>query len=137
MKKSIRRTCVALCASLLVAAGGLTAYASDVFNYWSVILPPWRNAVDITDGFYSGKTSGLVRVNSMGGGYNSMYFLFRAQHGDIWTDVSSAPTVYISSYYSSVLLNKYVSKGTRLMLVGGNDTPTYVNVAAQGEVMMP
>lgn len=136
MKKSIRRTCVALCASLLVAAGGLTAYAMSGSYYWRAMLPSFRNGVDLQDGYMKGDTTGTVEVADMSDN-DSMWFLVRAQNGDWWTDVTSTFYVPKGAGAFDYFLNRVVGYNTRLMLVGGNNQVNFSEIEAYGYVQFP
>lgn len=119
-----------------MGAGALSVSAMGSSQTWSATLPWMRNGVDIKSGTSSGDTRAQVTLSSIGGNYDSMWVLFRANDGG-WKDVSGGNMNVYEGNSKEVPLNTNVSKGTYMMFVGGNNTLTYVNVSASGNVRFP
>lgn len=114
-----------------------TASAIGVERSWSSTLPWLRNGVDLLSGTSeTGDRNGEAALTSMGGTFDAMWVLFRANNGG-WTNVTNSAIIYEGQGYKTLALQSTIAQGTQMMLHGGNDDAVPYNVSAAGTVKFP
>lgn len=128
MKKLLTVALLSLCMAAVLAT---PAFASS--TGWSGPCPPYRTGVDLATGTHDTSTNqATVTLSNMGGDYSRMYFTVR-RNADGYEDVTSTK-LCSEGYDANLPYTKTVATNSKLILNGGNDKWTIVNVDASGKI---
>lgn len=136
--KKLRNIVIAIIA-LFAIWSGITLLQAKSSGSWSKVVPFARRQTDLVSGTATNKEDAAkISLDFMGGNYDSMWVIIRARDKNgKWHDVTGHDNLVYLNNPIDLCLNSDVYRGQTLMLVGGNNNWTHVNVSSEGRVTFP
>lgn len=118
---------------------GITLLQAKSTGSWTKSLPFARRQTDLVSGTATNKDDAAkISLDFMGENYDSMWVIIRARDKNgKWHDVTGHNNLVYLGKTIDLPLNADVYRGQTLMLVGGNNNWTHVNVSSEGRVTFP
>lgn len=118
---------------------GITLLQAKSSRSWTKVLPFARRQTDLVSGTATNKDDAAkISLDFMGENYDSMWVIIRARDKNgKWHDVTGHNNIVYLNNPIYLSLNSDVYRGQTLMLVGGNNNWTHVNVSSKGRVTFP